>query len=282
MTRTLVVTADDFGLTDGVNRAILRGHREGIVTSASLLAVAQAYRGAVELAKQAPRLAVGVHLAIVGEDPPLLPAVRVRSLVDRTGNFPLTYPAVLSRAALGRLDPDDVRREFRAQIERVLGDGLPISHLDTHQHLHLWPVIGKIVTELATEFGIPAVRLPRSHRPGPVGVAVNALAARLRVRLDRAGLVHSADYAGLDEAGAMDLALPAAIARLSRRGRPTAEINAHPGEADDPRLERFCWGYRWPLELAALTSPETAALVEASSFRLVSWADLAPRTQGLA
>jgi chitin disaccharide deacetylase len=282
MTRDLVVTADDFGLTDGVNRAVLRGHRDGIVTSTSLLAVGRAYAGAVELAKQAPGLSVGVHLAIVGEDPPLLPAAEVPSLVDHTGHFPLSHTAVLRRAVLGRLDTADVRREFRAQIERVLGDGLPVSHLDTHQHLHLWPTIGAVVVDLADEFGIPAVRLPRSARRTPIGIAVNTLAAPLRRRLDSAGLVHGADFAGLDEAGALDRALPSALARLARRGRSTVELNAHPGEPGDPALARFCWGYRWEHELATLTDPATAAQVDRSGFRLVSWADLAPRTQGVA
>lgn len=275
MTRPLVVTADDFGLTEGVNRAVVTGHRAGIVTSTSVLAVGRAYPEAAELARSTPTLAVGVHLAAVGEDPPLLPAARVRSLVDRDGRFPLTYREVLARAALGRLDPDDVRREFRAQITRVLEDGVRVTHLDSHQHLHLWPAIGRVVADLAREFSIPVVRLPRSHRLGPTGLGVNALAARLRRRLDRAGLAHGSDFAGLDEAGALDGALPSAVALL-RRGRPgVAEINTHPGEAGDPDVGRFAWGYRWEHELAALTAPATAALVRDAGFRLVSWADVA-------
>lgn len=273
MTRRLVVTADDFGLTEGVNRAVLTGHREGIVTSTSVLAVGRAYADAVDLATRTPTLAVGVHLAAVGEDPPLLPAAQVPSLVDRDGRFPLTYREVLLRAATGRLDADDVRREFRAQITRVLDDGVRVTHLDSHQHLHLWPTIGRLVADLAREFSIPVVRLPRSHQVSPTGLGVNVLAARLRRRLDRAGLAHGADFAGLDEAGALDRELPSAVARL-RRG-DLAEINTHPGEAGDPDLARFDWDYRWPHELAALTAPSTAALVADAGFRLVSWADVA-------
>ena len=275
MTRLLVVTADDFGLTDGVNRAVVRSHREGIVTSASLLAVGRAYRAAVELAQCTPTLAVGVHLAVVGEDPPLLAASEVPSLVEGTGHFPRSYHSVLRRAVLGRLNIEDVRREFRAQVERVLSDGVAVSHLDTHQHLHLWPPIAQVVSELAREFGIRAVRLPRSHRRSPVGLGVSVLAAALARRLDGAGLRHTADFAGLDEAGAMDRALTAALSGLGGRGGATAELNAHPGEAGDPDLARFTWGYRWDRELAALTDPALPALIRDTGFRLVSWAEVA-------
>jgi hopanoid biosynthesis associated protein HpnK len=276
MSRLLVVTADDFGLTAGVNRAVARSHREGIVTSTSLLAVGTAYRGAVELARRTPTLSVGVHLAAVGEDPPLSAASAVPSLVDATGHFPLSYRTVLQRAVLGRLDVGDLRREFRAQIERVLSDGIPVSHLDTHQHLHLWPPVARVVVELAQEFGVRAVRLPRSHRRGPLGLGVGVLSSRLQRRLDRAGLSRSADFAGLDEAGAMDQRLPRALQGLSRRGAATAELNAHPGEQSDPELARFCWGYRWEHELAALTDPALPAAVAAAGFRLGSWADVHP------
>ncbi len=275
MTRLLLVTADDFGLTEGVNRAVLRAHRDGIVTSASVLAVGRAYEDAVRMAKAAPDLAVGVHLAAVGEDPPLLPATSVPSLVDAAGHFPLAYPAVLRRAMLGRLEVDDLRREFRAQIERVVGDGLAVTHLDTHQHLHLWPSIGAVVVELAHEFGIPGVRLPRSHRRGPVGLGVSALAALLHRRLESAGLTQTGDFAGLDEAGALHRRLGYAVSGLARRGSRTAELNAHPGEDADPDLARFSWGYRWGGELAVLTDPASRALITDHGFELASWRQLA-------
>lgn len=274
MTNQLIVTADDFGLTDGVCRAIIRAHREGIVTSTSLLAVGRSYRTAVELAKATPSLAVGVHLAAVGEDPPLLPPSQVPSLVTRDGRFPLSYRMVLRRAVQGRLDPDDVRREFQAQIERVLADRLPISHLDTHQHLHLWPPVARIVVELADRFAIAAVRLPRSSRRSPLGLGVNVLASRLRRQLDAAGLRHPADFAGLDEAGDLGRQLPDTIALLGSRGAASAELNCHPGEAADPDLDRFAWNYSWDSELSALTAPSARALVAQAGFRLTTWSEL--------
>jgi chitin disaccharide deacetylase len=276
VTGLLVVTADDLGLTDGVTRAVRDAHRDGVVTATSLLAVGRAFDGAVAMLRDTPTLAVGAHLALVGEDPPLLSAREVPTLVDARGAFPLSYRTVVARAAAGRVDPDDVRRELTAQLERVVGAGLPVTHLDTHQHTHLWPLVGRVVTELAARYSVPVVRLPSSRARGPVGAGVRLLSGRLARALDDAGLVRTAAYAGLDESGSMGLgALDAALAAAERAGAATLEINAHPGVADDPDAGRFDWGFHWAQELAALTHPRARDLVEAHGFRLASPADLA-------
>ena len=276
MSRLLIVTADDLGLTAGVCRAVRRGHLEGIVTATTLLAVGRAFDAAAAMLRDTPTLDVGAHLALVGEDPPLLTAREVPTLVAARGGFPLSYRTVVARGLAGRIDPADVRRELSAQLERVLGIGLPVTHLDTHQHTHLWPAVARVVTDLAAEHSIPVVRLPASRRRGPLGAGVGALAALLARRIRARGLTTTADYAGLDEAGALDLpALDRSLGGLARRGRPTAEINSHPGEAGDVDLRRFGWGYRWPDELAMLTDPRARTLVEGHGYRLGSFRDLA-------
>ena len=142
MSRLLIVSADDLGLTDGVCRAVLAGHQRGIVTSTSLLAVGRSFDLAVRMLLDHPSLDVGAHLAIVGEDPPLLTAREIPTLVDKRGAFPLSYRTVVLRGLARRIDPADVRREFAAQLQRILSAGVPVSHLDTHQHTHLWPAVG--------------------------------------------------------------------------------------------------------------------------------------------
>ena len=279
MTRLLIVTADDLGLTAGVNRAIRRAHLDGIVTSTSLLAVGRAFDDAAAMLRATPTLEVGAHLAIVGEDPPLLTAREVPSLVDRRGAFPLSYRTVVARGLAGRIDPDDLRRELSAQLDRVLEIGLPVTHVDTHQHTHLWPSVAAVVTELAVARDIAAVRLPRSHARGIVGLGVATLARRLERTLRRAARISTGDYAGLDEAGAHDAARFAASVRaLAGRAAATAEINTHPSEADDPDLARFAWGYRWADELAGLLDPESRARVTAAGFRLGSFTELRTAT----
>ncbi|GAA2726701.1 ChbG/HpnK family deacetylase [Cellulomonas aerilata] len=276
MTALLVVTADDLGLTDGVNRAVRRAHLDGVVTATSLLAVGRAFDGAAAMLRDTPTLDVGAHLALVGEDPPLLSAREVPTLVDRRGAFPLSYRTVVARAAAGRTDPDDVRRELTAQLERVRGLGLPVTHLDTHQHTHLWPLVGRVVADLAVRFAVPVVRLPSSRASGPVGVGVRLLSRRLARTLDDAGLARTAAYAGLDESGSMGLgALGRALAAAAASGAATLEVNAHPGVADDPDAGRFAWGFHWERELAALTDPGARRLVERHGFRLASFRELA-------
>ncbi|MEI2764772.1 MAG: ChbG/HpnK family deacetylase [Dermatophilaceae bacterium] len=278
--RALVVTADDLGLTVGVNRGIRRAHLDGIVTATSLLAVGGAFDDAVRMLRVTPTLDAGVHLALVGEDPPVLTATEVPTLVDRRGRFPLTYRQFLVRAATGRVDDADVRRELQAQLARVRAGGIPVTHLDTHQHVHLWPTVASAVLDLAAEHGIGHVRLPRSHRAGPVSLGVNALSVALGRQLRRRGLP-VADYAGLDEAGAMDRgAIGRALAdlawRRARGQRAFAEINVHPGEVDADSA-RFAWGYRWAQELAALVDPGTARDVAAAGFALVAFSGLPGR-----
>jgi predicted glycoside hydrolase/deacetylase ChbG (UPF0249 family) len=275
----LIVSADDFGLTDGVCRAVLHGHRHGLVTATSLLAVGRSFDLAARMLADHPGLDAGAHLAIVGEDPPLLTAREIPTLVDRRGAFPLSYRAVVARGATGRLDPDDVRREFAAQLDRIAGAGVGVSHLDTHQHTHLWPSVAGVLVELALERGVPGVRTPRSSRLLPVGAPVNLLSARLRRRIERAGLVTTTTYAGLDEAGAMDAgAFRRAVSGLAGALPVTGgsiEINTHPGEAGDPDLDRFDWGgYRWSDELAMLSDPATRALVISLGYRRGSFRDL--------
>jgi chitin disaccharide deacetylase len=273
--RLLIVNADDFGLTAGVSRAILRGHRAGVVTSTSILAVARSFELAASLIRDAPGLGLGAHLAMVGEDPPLLSAREVPTLVDRSGSFPLSWRTVVRRLALRRVDPQDVRREFSAQLDRIAGIGVPITHVDTHQHLHLWPGVGQVVVELATERKIPVVRRPRSARRNGVGAGVTLLSRALSRRIARADLVTTDDYAGLDEAGHLDAAqLGRTLDELARRGGAAAEVNLHPGEPDDADLERFAWKYRWADELAALVSPQLRGQIERRGYQLGTFADL--------
>ena len=272
--RLLVVNADDFGLTPGVCRGILTAHERGIVTSTTALAVGPAFDAHAGALRDSG-LAVGAHLCAVGEDPPVLSAAEVPSLVDGRGRFPLTWKAFLARAARGAVDADDLRREFTAQFEVLCGAGLSPTHVDAHQNLHLWPQVGAVAIELATARGIGALRVTRTSSWSPVSLGVRALSADLRRRATRAAMAFPAASTGLDEAGHLSTdALVAAVARLGRGGAPSAELAAHPGEVDDPDRSRYEWGYWWPDELEALCSDRAREAVERAGFRLGTFAEL--------
>jgi predicted glycoside hydrolase/deacetylase ChbG (UPF0249 family) len=218
---------------------------------------------------------VGAHLAAVGEDPPLLTAREVPSLVDGRGRLASSWRMFLPRMAARRIDPDDLRREFTAQIDRITGAGLKPGHVDTHQHLHLWPAVGEVVLDVAEAAGITAMRIIRSAARSPVGVTVRRLGRRLEGRASARGVRFPATASGLDEAGTLDRPrLERAIDRLAAAGAASAELATHPGEGGDPDLRRYDWGYVWAEELAGLTDPAVRRRVEAAGFRLGTYADL--------
>ena len=274
----LVVNADDYGLTEGVSRAILHAHRDGIVTSTSVLALAPGFSSSVRWLDEAPLLGRGAHLAAVGEDPPLLSAGEVPTLVDRRGRLRSSWRVFLPLAAAGRIDPDDLRREFGAQLEAIHGAGITVDHLDTHQNLHLWPMVADVVLDLGDAHDIRTIRVTRSTGSGPVGAAVRRLAARLEVRLAARGWRWPEASTGLDEAGALDVgAMVTALGRLSATGARTAELATHPGGSEDPDRFRYRWSYQWEDEYAALRSATVRAAIGELGFRLGTFADLERR-----
>ena len=209
-----------------------------------------------------PDLGVGVHLAVVGEDPPLLTRSEIPSLLDRDGRLPSSWRRFLPRAFAGRIDVADLRRELNAQLDAVSGalPGRTLTHLDTHQHLHLWPPFGSLVIELARERGIPAVRVTRSVGRGGRSLVVNRLGRRFDTKASAAGLRTTDAFAGFDEGGTLVTdALVRTIDRVGATDAHSVEIGIHPGEHGDADLARYEWGYRWAEELDALLSPEARA-----------------------
>ena len=275
----LIVNADDYGLTEGISRGILHAHREGIVTSTSVIALGPAYPKVASWLEDQDELGVGVHLAAVGEDPPLLSAREIPSLVGKRGHLCESYSAFVVRALMGRINPEELRLEFAAQLESVRELGLSITHLDAHQHLQLWPSVCSVVIDLATLYGIPAVRVPRFRARNPMAIGVTVLGARLARRAAQAGLRFPLDAVGIECAGRLDEdLLPTVLTRLADHGHPAVELTVHPGEGDDIDRMRYRWGYKWEDELAALVGPVAKRAVASAGFTLATYADLPPAT----
>ncbi len=270
----LIVNADDFGLTTNLCRAILRAGECGIVTSTSALANGRALPASAAALRDS-RLGVGAHLALVGHQGPVLEAREVPTLVDQRGHLASGWRPFLTRCALGRIDPDDVRREFTAQVEVLRASGLTLSHLDTHQNLHLWPSIAGVTVELASTSGIAAIRVTRSAGWSPIALGVRHFSSRLEARARTADVRFPAATAGFDEAGRLDLdRLRGSLERLANRGVASAELVCHPSEEADAELASLGWNYRGQDELDALVSKEARAAVERAGFRLGTFADL--------
>src|SRR5919202_557637 len=148
-TRELIVNADELGWTEGVSQGIVEVHRQGIVTSTTMVANGHAFDHAVELIKEAPNLAIGVHLNVT-YGTPVLPEVRVFRLVDEAAFF-YRRNRFIQRIVTGRVDVVHVEDEFRAQIEKIAEAGISISHLDSHESIHMYPAIFTVVARLARE-----------------------------------------------------------------------------------------------------------------------------------
>ncbi|MFF1530251.1 carbohydrate deacetylase [Cellulomonas sp. NPDC058312] len=252
----LIVTADDLGISEGINRGVLDAHARGVVTAASLMANGRALRHAVDAAADLPDLALGAHVVLVGEDPPLLTHAEVPTLVDRSGALPASWRHLSARVLAGRVDPADVRAEARAQLDHLrTGCGLHLSHLNTHQHVHLLPLVARVVVNLAVEHGIGYLRAPTSRRRSPQAAVIRSWRRSLVAVADRAGVATPDAFAGLDEAGGLtqdDVLV--AVRRSTGRAR-RLEITCHPGLPTPADRERYRWDYGWEGEVRALTDP---------------------------
>jgi len=158
--KLVIIHADDFGRTAGINRAIAKGYSEGIITSTSILANTPNFEDAAKFAKIHPDLDIGIHLTIIGgrsiSDPK-----KVKSLLNKDETFHNVWTQLLPALALGRVDPKELELEFEEQILRVKNYGLKPTHLDSHQHVHMYPLIMKVLVKLACKHKIPWIRLPQ-------------------------------------------------------------------------------------------------------------------------
>ena len=156
----LIINADDFGLTAGVNRAIAELHRANALTSTTLMARAAATKEAIEMARATPTLGVGCHVVLVDGEP-MLSSHELPTLVDpRTGRFQPTLGAFLERLLTGRIRFAEIEAEAEAQIARLQAGGVALTHIDTHKHVHMFPQALRPVLRAAQKAGIRAVRNP--------------------------------------------------------------------------------------------------------------------------
>jgi predicted glycoside hydrolase/deacetylase ChbG (UPF0249 family) len=158
--RRLIVNADDFGLTNGVNRAIVELHLQGALTSTTLMARTGSTEEAIDEALKTPSMGVGCHVVLV-DGQPVLPASEIPTLVDRkTGLFHAKLGAFLRRALLGKIRTAEIEAEAGAQIALIERRGLKLTHIDTHKHMHMFSTVLRPVLRAARTAGISAVRNP--------------------------------------------------------------------------------------------------------------------------
>jgi len=280
--KQVIVSADDFGLSEGVNEAVERACCDGLLTTASLMVAGPATDDAIRRARSLPKLRVGLHLVVV-EGPAASPAP---GLLDAQGHFPSQQIGL----SLDYFFRPGARRalaaEIRAQFKAFAATGLRLDHANAHKHMHLHPTVGRLMLEAGAEHGLPAIRVP-AESPA-VMLACGALphlgdrllyagTRVLRAQARRAG-VRTNDYAfGIAWSGHMTAER---VTRLAQELPPGLnEIYFHPASYRDAQLKQLMPDYEHEAELAALLDPAVRTALARAGAELTTY-DAAWETAG--
>ena len=281
--RRVIVNADDFGLTTGVNRGIVESHQSGIVTSTTLMACSKRFAEAALLTKNLPRLSVGCHVVLVDGEPTADPA-KVPSLLssDSSPQFRVSLMNFAALAAAGRLDEGQIEAEITAQIQKLQSAGIAVSHLDSHKHTHMFPVVLRGMLRAAKNCGVRAIRNPfeplvfakfaRWKRQFQLRMMSN-FRRNFRHALDDAGIATPDGCIGVAATGGLNDAT--FLQLIERLPEGTWEFVSHPGY-NDQELDTIRTRLRESRqkELAILTSHATKEVVRQEQVELISYREL--------
>ena len=241
--RRLIVNADDFGLTRGVNRAVLELHHGGVLSSATLMARAAAAAEAMNMARASASLSVGCHVVLVDGEPALRPSDLPTLCDQRTGLFSQELGGFARRALAGKIQAAEIEAEAGAQIALLQASGLCLTHVDTHKHTHMFPVVLRALLRAARVAGIGAVRNPfepawsrRATSGAPLLRRMEvALLHRLETTFRRivaeAGFTTTDGALGVLATGTLDAATVLSLLMHAPEG--TWELVTHPGYIDE-------------------------------------------------
>lgn len=288
------MNADDFGMTRGINRAIVEAAEKGIVTSTTLMATARAFKDAVgQTARLVPRASIGCHVILL-DGTPVLPAAKVSSLLQlsRDQNVPEFRVKLgdFARAALsGKLDPKQVEAEAGAQLDRLQDAGIRISHVDCHKHAHMFPAVLEPLLQAAKSRGVPAIRNPFGRlfplrlgrilrhpemwrRVAELGF-LSRFAGNFKREVESYGLHTTDGSVGVLGTGCLDLEL--FLATVENLPEGTWEFVCHPGY-NDAELDQVRTRLRQSREqeLEILNSPKAKGALWERGIELISYHDL--------
>jgi predicted glycoside hydrolase/deacetylase ChbG (UPF0249 family) len=238
--RRAIFSADDFGLSVAVNEGIERAHRDGILSTASLMVAGDAAADAVRRARAMPNLRVGLHLVTV-EGPAVLPSGEIATLLNEEGEFPSDQLRLGLRYAFSRTARLQLAREVAAQYRAYAATGLPLDHANAHKHMHLHPTVGRLLFQARALLGWTQM---------------------LRHQARRAGLLTNDHAFGIAWSGGMTEERLLRLIPALPRG--LSEIYFHPAARRDPLLDRLMPSYAHEGEMAALLSPALRAALSAA------------------
>lgn len=275
----LIIHADDFGISKRVNEGIIQAHTDGVLTSTSIIANGAAFEHAVNLLKTHSSLDVGIHLTLIEERPLLSPEV-VPSLVMENGRFHKHAKYFFQKYIAGKISLDEIRLEFTEQIEKVLNTGIAISHIDSHQHIHILPKIFELITELAQKYGIRSIRIPNEklrlymfkHVAAYPRILQLLIVKTILTGVNKKRVSSTPRFNGFYYGGKLNKQnLTVVIDNLPKKG--VCELVCHPG-MNDSNSDYAHWQYSWQDELDAVTDPDIRSLIQHKRISLISYRDL--------
>ncbi|SDA42279.1 hopanoid biosynthesis associated protein HpnK [Dialister histaminiformans] len=282
MKKQLIINADDFGIHLAVNEAVRKAATEGILTSTSLMAGGDAFDEAVEMARSMPSLGIGIHLTLVGGIKPVLPPSEVPSLTWDNGVFCHDYGKLIVRDLEGKISLSEVYAEWDAQIQKIMNTGLPVTHMDGHQHMHMWPHFYPIARDLAKKYHISCMRVPDEDvlygmKDGHIirWAAKNGLSLLSRMHrpdLKKNHIRTNDHFFGMLYGGHLS---PERFAKFILQTKPgITEIMCHPSADTRAMEDTFHWGYHGEDELAGLLADINRELIEKKQISLISYRDV--------
>ena len=280
----VIFHGDDFGLTSGVNKGIIRAFKHGLLTSTSLMAVGEASEEAMALALENPGLDVGIHL-VLADEPPLLAPEALSTLISRHGLLPSRnriLRAIISR----KLDYGQVEAEWCTQVEKVLSTGIKISHLDSHQFVHLFPGLFKVCQHLKRRYNIPFIRnamiepsLSNSLIDPGIGRLVQWFGLwgwtrlmALRGCFPSRTIISSVGF--LNTGGKMDCTMILEILDKLAKNQQCSRVEfiLHPGVGDSHTENKYRhWRYSWENDLALLLNDDLRKGLEMRNIKTTSF-----------
>lgn len=282
MKKQLIINADDFGIHPAVNEAVRKAATEGILTSTSLMAGGDAFDEAVEMARSMPSLGIGIHLTLVGGIKPVLPPSEVPSLTWDNGVFCHDYGKLIVRDLEGKITLSEVYAEWDAQIQKIMNTGLPVTHMDGHQHMHMWPHFYPIARDLAKKYHISCMRVPDEDvlfgmKDGHIirWAAKNGLSLLSRMHrpdLKKNHIRTNDHFFGMLYGGHLS---PERFAEFILQTKPgITEIMCHPSADTRAMEDTFHWGYHGEDELAGLLADINRELIAKKQISLISYRDV--------
>jgi chitin disaccharide deacetylase len=280
--RRIIINADDFGITSGVNRGIAEAHTRGVVTSSTLMVCGVRFDEAVGLSAQLPKLSVGCHVVLL-DGTPSSNASEVTCLVANSGKqFRDGITEFAWQAVTGRLDEEQIEAEITAQIHKLQSAGISVSHVDSHKHTHMFPVVFRAMLRAATNCGVKAVRNPFEpllffsmrnwKRQFQLGI-LRSFRRAFREQLTDAGVATPDGCIGIAATGGLNFDTFRALMENLPEG--TWEFVSHPGYNDEElRGTRTRLRESREKELALLTSPVVKELLDREEIVLISYLDL--------